>query len=256
MEPFTAGPSHQIIELKIMTAPDFAELAQLQLTTLFSCNPDGQLRFIREPEYDEVDPAPRFFMSRTPTKNIWRFRYDLPADVAQSLQQVCLQEPVSAELAQPPRYREQIQQILNKHRPVTDAWRGPAYWIPEQPSLSDNVVLITESNASLLQAHFPWKITSKANFKTSPLIAAVVDHQAVSICYCARITHSAAEAGVETAEGFRGYGYAGLAVGRWAETMRQSGRVPLYSTSWDNTASQKVASKLNLLNYADNWSIT
>jgi hypothetical protein len=35
-------------------------------------------------------------------------------------------------------------------------------------------------------------------------------------------------------------------VAAWAATLRASGRVPIYSTSWDNLASQAVARKLGL----------
>jgi len=37
--------------------------------------------------------------------------------------------------------------------------------------------------------------------------------------------------------------------------MRASGRSPLYSTSWTNTASLAVADKLGLVAYASDWSI-
>jgi hypothetical protein len=37
--------------------------------------------------------------------------------------------------------------------------------------------------------------------------------------------------------------------------MRASGRIPLYSTSWTNTASLAVARKLGLVAYANTWSI-
>jgi REP element-mobilizing transposase RayT len=41
----------------------------------------------------------------------------------------------------------------------------------------------------------------------------------------------------------------------WALAMRGSGRIPLYSTSWMNTASLAVARKLGLVAYASDWSI-
>ena len=59
-----------------------------------------------------------------------------------------------------------------------------------------------------------------------------------------RLTPVAAEAGAYTVEDFRGRGYVGLAVSAWANRLLASGRVPIYSTSWDNAASQGVARKL------------
>ena len=238
--------------------PSFAELINIQRSTLFIEDSNNKLRYIREPGYDETElrPAPRFFMSRTIGRNIWSFRHDLPHDITHSLHRLCLKEPSVTSYTTPYVHMNKIREILNEHMPITDEWRGPAYVIPEQSDLLENTTLITGSNSGLLVSHFPWKITSKANFNTSPLIATVVNDEAVSICYCARITERAAEAGVDTADAFRGHGYAGQAVARWAEVLRKTGRIPLYSTSWENVASQRVANKLQLLNYGENWHIT
>jgi RimJ/RimL family protein N-acetyltransferase len=75
------------------------------------------------------------------------------------------------------------------------------------------------------------------------------------VCFCARITALAAEAGVETVEAFRGQGYASIAVAGWADAVRRRGLIPLYSTSWENVASQGVARKLGMIHYGDDWSI-
>jgi RimJ/RimL family protein N-acetyltransferase len=80
-----------------------------------------------------------------------------------------------------------------------------------------------------------------------PAFAVVRRGQAVCICACARLSREAAEAGVETAPEFRGQGAAVLATLAWAGAVRQSGRFPFYSTSWDNLASQAVARKLELV---------
>jgi predicted GNAT family acetyltransferase len=74
------------------------------------------------------------------------------------------------------------------------------------------------------------------------------------MCFSSRTSAYAAEAGVETAPEFRGRGYASAVVTRWAEVVRQSGRRPLYSTSWDNLASQGVAKKLGLILYGEDCS--
>ena len=47
----------------------------------------------------------------------------------------------------------------------------------------------------------------------------------------------------------------GLAAG-WAAAVRQQGILPLYSTSWDNLASQGIARSLGMIAYADTWSLT
>jgi RimJ/RimL family protein N-acetyltransferase len=88
-----------------------------------------------------------------------------------------------------------------------------------------------------------------------PLMVAIVDGVAVSACFCARLTARAAEAGVETVEAYRGRGYAPAVVAAWAHAVRAIGRIPLYSTSWDNLASQAVARKLGLIQYGTDLSL-
>ena len=178
------------------------ELLNIQVSALFTDDGNERLKYIREPGFDEseLDAAPRFFMGRTLQGNIWRFRYDLPGDVVQTVEQICHNEPVALNLFHPPHYIAAIRSALAEHKPIDEEERGPAYWIPNSIGSSANSVLISETNKSLLETHFPWKITSQSNFQTAPLVATVHEGKAVSICYCARITSVAAEAGVETVE--------------------------------------------------------
>lgn len=230
----------------------------MQISALFLSDAEGRLRYIPEPGYEEseLDPAPRFFMGRTLHGNVWRFRHDLPDAVVHSVDQVCRNEPIAKNLTDPPHQAAAIRTALNEYGPITKEERGPAYWIPDSVQASADAVLISEANAYLLKTHFPWKITSRSNFRTGPLAATVVRGKAVSVCYCARITSLVAEAGVETVKAFRGQGYASVAVAGWAGALRRRGLLPLYSTSWENSASQGVARKLGMIHYGDDWSIT
>jgi predicted GNAT family acetyltransferase len=64
-----------------------------------------------------------------------------------------------------------------------------------------------------------------------------------------------AEAGVETIERFRGRGYGTTSVVAWAAAIRREGRVPLYSTEWENKASRALASSLGLVCYGEDLHI-
>ena len=83
-----------------------------------------------------------------------------------------------------------------------------------------------------------------------------VGERAVSICGSARITSRAHEAGVETHPDFRGRGHAVKVVAAWARAVREDGRIPLYSTSWENEASRDVARKLGLVQYGVTFHVT
>ena len=90
----------------------------------------------------------------------------------------------------------------------------------------------------------------------APIAAVERDGHAVSVCCCARRSDEAAEAGLDTAAAFRRAGLGARVTAAWATAVHASGRVPLYSTSWTNTASLGVAARLNLVAYADAWSFS
>lgn len=228
------------------------QLMEIHVNTLFRCDPDGRLRSVNELG---EPPAPLFYMGRTPEGNFWRFRYDLPRDTVQQLEPLCQSEPVSADLVSPPRTYAAIRAILHEHTPVQDEYRGPAYLIPDGVRAPDNVVLISETNAHLLQIGFPWMLPLPQHRDIGPIAAAVTRGIAVALCFCSRLPGQATEAGVETMEAFRGQGFATAAVAGWALAVRRRGVIPLYSTSWENLASQGVARKLGMVLYGEDWSI-
>ena len=88
-----------------------------------------------------------------------------------------------------------------------------------------------------------------------PFLAIVEEGRAVSVCRSVRITPDAHEAGVETLPDFRGKGYAKDVVAGWARLVQSMGALPLYSTSWENTASQAVAKKLHLVPYGADFHV-
>jgi hypothetical protein len=234
------------------------DLIQIHAAALFVSDAAGRLRFNADPGYpeDELDPAPRFWMGRTDQGITWRVRADLPNELVQTLNtigQTVLPAPDRTGL---PPQTDAIRAAIQAHAPITEEWSGPAYWIPALLPAPASTVLITPDTAHLLAAHFPWKQTRRALHAAGPLVATLADDRAVAICYCARLTAIAAEAGVETAESARGRGYGRAAVAGWAAAVRQQGILPLYSTSWDNLASQGIARSLGMIAYADTWSLT
>ena len=216
------------------------ELLTLQTETLFVQNKAKRLLYINEPERPE---APRFFLGRTKKVVICRFRDDVPQTVVEQLEEVVAKEPGT--LGEESDRLEVYKDILRQHGPVQTVESGPAYRFPDELQTAPNVVTITEANADLLDEHFAeWKAALES---VQPCVAVIQENLAVSLCCSSRTSHrispGAAEAGLETAPAFRGRGYAASVVLGWAAEVRKQGRIPLYSTAWENEASRAVARK-------------
>lgn len=129
------------------------------------------------------------------------------------------------------------------------AVNDPATLVPDR-----DVVPVTAANAGVLSPYLDaWRTDVTQGV---PICAVLRDGSAVSICASVRVTEHAHEAGVETHPAFRGAGHAARAVTAWARDVRAGGRIPLYSTSWENTASQAVARKLGLIQFGVDLHIT
>ena len=197
--------------------------------------------------------APRFFLGRTPDGNRWRFRDDLADDLVVRLEALCADEPVAEDLRTPPRHDARYRAILAGHALLEETFAGPAYrFPPDLPPASAEVARLTAESAHLLRGNDlePWL---EDIGQSEPLVALVQEGRAVSICGSVRITPEAHEAGVEASVGARGRGFAVAVVAAWARAVRELGAEPLYSASWENTASQAVARKLGLIPYASDY---
>lgn len=227
-----------------MTLISDLKLIEIQVETLFIYDENRRLQYLNEPE---KSPAPRFFLGLTKKGNIWRFRYDLPEKVISMLDELASSEPIPADLWKKPINFEAFRDVLQAHQEIQKVWLGPAYRFPEDIKRPTNVVRVTQENAELLRFGFADAIPHLE--LSQPCIAVIEKGRAVSICLSVRISSQAHEAGVETLEAYRSRGYATNVVAGWAMSVRELGRIPLYSTSWDNVASQGVARKLGLILY-------
>jgi RimJ/RimL family protein N-acetyltransferase len=232
------------------------ELARLHTDALFVHDANNRLLRVNEP--DPEGPAPRFFMFRTISGNIWRTRHDLPAALTIELERLAASEPAASntsELREPPYHLSEITELLKQRAPLNNIDSGPAYYLPElHPPSGTGTITITQANLTLLEPNYPYTRTRYREL--APVVVRVVDGVAVAVCYSARITAQVAEAGVHTVEAYRGRGYAVEVVRGWAAGISASGRLPLYSTSWENTASQAVAANLGAVLYGVDLSIT
>lgn len=216
----------------------------LHLRTLYRFNEAGRIVSTLEP-----NPAigPAFTLIRGRSERVWAVGARVAPDISDQLDALAEQERPLDDWREPPRFAQRYRELL-----VGESSAGPALEFPDQIDAPSGVNLIDD--VSLLQRHFSGWNAEELPGRT-PLAAILVDGHAVSLCGCARRTSEAAEASLETAEPFRGRRLAARVTAAWAAAVRESGRIPLYSTSWENTASQTVARKLGLSIYAASWSM-
>jgi hypothetical protein len=227
---------------------DVRELMQVHVEALYTRDERGRLLLVN---YPGGKPAPRFFLGRTAKGRVTRFRYDISSALIRDLESASATEPLADEVAEPPYGAAPYETLLARYAPVLTIEGGPAFYFPEHIAHS-NAVWIRDPGSVL--AHLPeWREDVAFG---QPMFGVAVNDEIVSLCSSVRITDVAHEAGVETAKAFRGHGYAAAAVSGWARAVRELGRTPLYSTSWSNESSRRLAAKLGLICYGTTLHIT
>jgi len=218
---------------------------KVHLQTLFLFDDADRIIGTREPE---PSPGPSFSLIRGKASCAWAVRADVPQYLADELNSLAQEEPPTSDFRGAPMHAERYMSLVGG-----EVDSGPAFEFPKDIVQSQGTVFVEDIH--LLDHHFPgWKASEIP--ERTPIVALVEEGYAVSVCFCARRSNVAAEAGLETAVGFRGQGLGPRVTAAWAMEVRASGRTPLYSTSWSNEASLAVARKLGLTAYASAWSIT
>ena len=219
------------------------ELMQLHVEAEFTHDASGSLLSTNEPA---PVLAPRFFLGRTSLGVVRRFRHDVSQECRRSLEATIrrLETHVSniARRLDPTPFEK----ILADDAPIEHTSVGLAYRFPpvSQPAPGARILREPADAALLHPLLAPWALDIQSS---APLVALVVDGQAVSVCGSVRITPRAHEAGVETAASFRGRGYGRAVVAAWAAAVRALGVEPVYSTIWQNTASRALARATGLV---------
>jgi RimJ/RimL family protein N-acetyltransferase len=170
------------------------------------------------------------------------------------LKGILAEDPASSDFEQPLVTRQRLMSVLTKDAPIECTWEGPAWRFPDSMSRQADIVAITQAIAHLVPTDFA--MLADEIQERQPFFGIVRDNRAVSICYSARNSDLAAEAGVDTLEAYRGRGFAVAVTASWADAVRRDGREPLYSTSWENAASRRVADKLGLILYGADFQVT
>ena len=214
------------------------ELMRIHLDALYTYDAKGRMSHVNEPRGPR---APRIFIGRTAVGHELRWRSDVPESTLAAISDLLNREPSAVPLSQRPHCGDTIVSLLARDSPVVRIWSGPAYCIdvdalPAAP-------LAARANADLLRTFPDWRDEVD---ERQPFIVSVEDGAAVALCCSVRITATAHAAGVETLPAARRRGMASQAVAAWARAVDDLGALALYSTSWDNVASQAVARRLGM----------
>jgi GNAT acetyltransferase len=230
----------------------------LHLRTCLVLDEAGRIVSTREPQ---ATRGPLFAIVRSATACAWAVRADLPVDVVGELDRLAREEPPATDLRDAPVFAERYVSLLkgrvdSSQLPATKTRHsdGPAFAFPDALSRPTGIVFVDDEG--LFDRHFRGWVPGEIAAGRAPVMAIVEDGFPVSICFCARTSTIAAEAGLETAEAYRGRGYGTRVTAAWALAIRAAGRVPLHSTAWTNHASLAVARKLGLAAYACSWGLS
>lgn len=227
---------------------------RLHVDAEFTHDPAGCMVSTNEPA---AVPAPRFFFGHTSGGIVDRYRGDVSAarrsalkaaieEVARDSRSAATDEPLDPTA---------FEHILALDAPIQHTSVGLAFRFPHTlQSMTGARILRSSEDADLLDPLLAaWAPDVRAS---APLVAFVFDGRAVAVCGSVRITPRAHEAGVETAAPFRGRGYARAAVAAWSVAVRALDAEPLYSTTWQNTASRALARSLGLVSVGRDLHIT
>ena len=218
---------------------------KLLLETSYELSDSGRILRTREPL---PSPGPRFVLQRSNSDCAWALRSDVPEDLAAEVDRLAQDEPPANDLRVEPIHAEEYLSLLGGE---VD-W-GPTFLFPaETHHQYEGVTPIDD--LSLLKRNFSGWTAAEIPHRL-PIMAVLQGGHAVSVCFSARRSPVAAEAGLETAGAFRGRGLGPQVTAAWADAIRSLGLIPLYSTSWSNSASLSVARKLRLIEATSDWSL-
>lgn len=212
------------------------ELMKHHVNVLYKHNTENRITVVNEPPYEV---APLIFIGATRDGSVVRYLNSLNAEIVERIEYVIRDNP--ANLAE-------VTRIISLDRTLNDLSFGPAYAFPDfKDKSSTKAIKVTYENKELLKSHFPY--TFEGFDYKQPCYVIVEDNKVISICCSARQTSFADEASVYTNEDYRGRGYGVEVTTAWAAEVQRKERIALYSTSWDNFASQSLARKLQLVQY-------
>lgn len=138
--------------------------------------------------------------------------------------------------------------VLEADRPCESIFIGKSYLFPTTLSKVDYPDVVRISRLDRAEAQ---RLAPDFDPQGPDMFAILRDGKIASACTSSREDDLAGEAWVWTAEDFRRCGYARQTTAAWAHDLQQRGKTPFYSHKRENTASQRVARSLGLIQYIE-----
>jgi hypothetical protein len=231
--------------------PSDLALLGIEIDTLWSSDTRGRLVVSREPD---GRAAPLLVVAVSDEGRAVAVGADVPDRIAFELEAAVDRAP-SAPPGLPHASIDGCEQLLSSAFGPVQRSSGPSYLAPPGTSFKSATVVhrSTDDDAESLRerntertgwSDEDWGSLLDGTF--GPWAIATIAGNVIAICHCARLTDQGAEAGVWTDPDFRGRGHAAAVTAAWVSLLAPSGRHVFYSTSADNTSSQRVAARLGL----------
>ena len=213
---------------------------------LFRINPAGELAGVNEPAEPDNDQAPKLYLFLGKKECIVRKSVDLTDAWLQNLRNAIGQIVDNGDYAS-----SEIEDLVYMSSRVF--WKRIsvkscfAFYIPKTDGFDDGVIEIDQNNKSCLQRNFPYAYVH-LNY-LAPLVANVVNGEAVAICRTVRRHSLALECGVDTIAEFRGKGFGTEVARSWARKVWNINLIPCYSVHRENKASLAIVNKIGINRY-------
>ena len=219
---------------------DLLDLLDVRLETMWRHDERGRIVATNRPE---GGPAPRLVVSRSAAGAVWRTGPDVTD------RQLADLEPL---LGADDDWRTDTPAAVDDIVAALGGGEidgGPNYRPgPSMTAPMGETVVVTPADVHMLESLMGDWVADVGS--RDPVAATIVDGRAVAVCMSARVGARVHEAGVETHPDHRGRGHGLAAVAEWRVAVERRGAIPLYCTSWSNSASKRLAAAAGFEHYA------
>jgi hypothetical protein len=226
-------------------------LLAIEIDTLWST--DGRGRLVEERGLNGF-PAPHLVVACSSGASVTAVGSEVPDDLALELSGL-LAGSETPRPGSPPVTLEVVRRRLEAVMGPVEVASGPSYVAESLPTATSAGTIVPSD--TVIRQEPRLRAPQGANWEPGewrlllegalgPWAAVTEGNSTIALCFSARLTDMAAEAGVWTHPDHRGRGHAAAVTAAWGRQVLATGRLVFYSTSASNRSSQRVAARLGL----------